>query len=99
MKSSGCTPFHRNLAPQTSILKREAVCRSTTHSQLHNCTVTVRIHKAKETSKLLSTYLSGSMRAVAIFQKPHAIPPCFSIDFVLYFSLSWLLVLLPSMFF
>jgi hypothetical protein len=44
-------------------------------------------------------YLSGSMTAVAVFRKPNAIPPRFSIDFVLYFSLSWLRVLLPSMFF
>jgi hypothetical protein len=44
-------------------------------------------------------YLSGSMTAVAVFRKPNAIPPCFSIDIVLNFSLSWLRVLLPSMFF
>jgi hypothetical protein len=48
---------------------------------------------------ICSIYLSGSMTAVAVFRKPNAIPPCFSIDFVLYFSLSWLRVLLPSMFF
>jgi hypothetical protein len=46
-----------------------------------------------------SIYLSGSMTAVAVSHKPNTIPLCFSIDFVLYFSLSWLRVLLPSMFF
>jgi hypothetical protein len=42
--------------------------------------------------------LSGSMTAVAVFRKPNAISPRFSIDLVLNFSLSWLRVLLPSMF-
>jgi len=38
------------------------------------------------------------LTAVAIFWKPKAIPLCFSIDLVLRFLLSWLLVLLPSTF-
>jgi len=47
----------------------------------------------------LSIYLSDFLTAVAVFRKPNAIPLCFSIDLVLNFLLSWLLVLLPSMFF
>jgi hypothetical protein len=47
----------------------------------------------------LSIYLSDSMTAVAVFRKPNAIPPYFSIDLILNFSLSWLHVLFPSMFF
>ena len=39
------------------------------------------------------------LTAVAVFRKPNAIPLCFSIDLVLNFLLSWLLVLLPSTFF
>jgi hypothetical protein len=31
MKSSGCTPFPRNMALQPSILKMEAVCSPTTY--------------------------------------------------------------------
>jgi hypothetical protein len=38
-------------------------------------------------------------KAVAVFWKPSAIPPCFCTDLVLNFLLSWLLVLLPSTFF
>jgi len=47
-------------------------------------------------------YLSGvffSLTAVAVFRKPNATPLCFSVDLVLNFLLSWLLVLLPSTFF
>ena len=44
-------------------------------------------------------YLSGFLIAVAVFRKPNAIHLCFSIDLVLNFLLSWLLVLLPSTFF
>ena len=44
-------------------------------------------------------YPSGFITAVAVFRKPNAIPLCFSIDLVLNFLLSWLLVLLPSTFF
>ena len=44
-------------------------------------------------------YLSSFLKAVAVFRKPNAIPLCFSIDLVLNFLLSWLLVLLPSTFF
>jgi hypothetical protein len=47
----------------------------------------------------LSFYVSGFIPAVAVFRKPNAIPPYFSTDLVLNFLLSWLLVLLPSMFF
>ena len=47
----------------------------------------------------LSIYPSGFITAVAVFRKPNAIPLCFSIDLFLNFLLSWLLVLLPSMFF
>ena len=39
------------------------------------------------------------LTAVAVFPKPNAISLCFSIDLVLNFMLSWLLVLLPSTFF
>ena len=39
------------------------------------------------------------LTAVAVFRKPNAIPPCFFIDLILNFLLSWLLVLLPSTFF
>ena len=46
-----------------------------------------------------SIYPPGFITAVAVFQKPNAIPLCFSIDLFLNFLLSWLLVLLPSMFF
>ena len=46
-----------------------------------------------------SVYLSGFLTAVTVFRKPNAIPLCFSIDLVLNFLLSWLLVLLPSVFF
>ena len=45
-----------------------------------------------------SIYPSGFMTAVAFFRKPNTTPPCFSVDLVLNFLLSWLLVLLPSMF-
>ena len=44
-------------------------------------------------------YLSGFITAVAIFQKPNAIPLCFSIDLFPNFLLSWLPVLLLSTFF
>ena len=44
-------------------------------------------------------YLSSFLTAVAVFRKPKAIPLCFSIDLVLNFLLSWLLVLLQSTFF
>jgi hypothetical protein len=50
-------------------------------------------------SMYLSIYPSGSMTAVAVFRKTNAIPLCFSIDLVLNLSLSWLRVLLLSMFF
>jgi len=46
-----------------------------------------------------SIYLSGLLTAVAVSRKPNAIPLCFSIDLVLNFLLSWMLVLLPSTFF
>ena len=46
----------------------------------------------------ISIYLSGFLTAVAVFRKPNDIPLCFSIDLVLNFLLSWLLVLLPSTF-
>jgi len=39
------------------------------------------------------------LKCVAVFRKPNAIPLCFSMDLVLNFLLSWLLVLLPSTFF
>jgi hypothetical protein len=42
---------------------------------------------------------SGFITTVAVFRKPKAAPLCFSIDLVLNFLLSWLLVLLPSTFF
>ena len=51
-----------------------------------------------ETCRGISIYLSGFFTAVAVFQKPNAVPLCFSIDLVLN-VLSWLLVLLPSTFF
>jgi hypothetical protein len=44
-------------------------------------------------------YLSGFITAVPVFRKPNTIPPLFSIDLVLNFLLSWLLVLLLSTFF
>jgi hypothetical protein len=47
----------------------------------------------------LSIYLPGSITAVAVIRKPNAIPLCFSTDLDLNFSLSWLRVLLPFMFF
>jgi hypothetical protein len=47
-------------------------------------------------SSYLYIYLSSSIPAVAVSHKPNAIPLRFSIDLVLNFSLSWLLVLLPS---
>jgi hypothetical protein len=47
----------------------------------------------------LSIYLSCFITAVAVFRKPNTIPLCFSIDLVLNFLLSWLLVLLVAMFF
>ena len=50
-------------------------------------------------TKKMSVYPSGFITAVAVFRKPNAIPLCFSIDLVLNFLLSWLLVLLPSTFF
>ena len=46
--------------------------------------------------KTISISLSGFLTAVAVSRKPNAIPVCFSIDQVLNFLLSWLLVLLPS---
>ena len=46
----------------------------------------------------LSIY-SVFLTAVAVFQKPNAIPLCLSVDLLLNFLLSWLLVLLPSTFF
>ena len=49
--------------------------------------------------QFLSIYPSGFITTVAVFRKPNAIPLCFSIDLVLNFLLSWLLVLLPSTFF
>ena len=48
---------------------------------------------------ILSIYPSSFITAVAVFQKPNAIPLCFSIYLFLNFLLSWLLVLLPSTFF
>ena len=54
------------------------------------------------TNNVLNTffYLFGFFQtAVAIFRKTNAIPLCFSIDLVLIFLLSWLLVLLPFTFF
>jgi len=47
---------------------------------------------------VLQFYLSRVLTTVAPFQKPNTIPLCFSIDLVLNFLLSWLLVLLPSTF-
>jgi hypothetical protein len=47
----------------------------------------------------VSIYLPGFITAVAVFQKPNAIPPCFSTDPVLNLLLSWQVVLLPSTFF
>jgi len=41
---------------------------------------------------------SGFTKAVTVFQKPNTIPLCFSTDLVLNFLLSWLIVLLPSVF-
>jgi hypothetical protein len=39
------------------------------------------------------------LTAVVVFRKPNAVPLCFSIDLVLNFLSSWLLVLLPSTFY
>jgi hypothetical protein len=47
----------------------------------------------------VSVCLSGFITALAVFRKPNAISPCFSIDLVLNFLLSCLLVLLQSTFF
>jgi len=51
--------------------------------------------------KSIRVYLSVRffLTAVAVFRKPNTIPLCFSIDLVLSFLLSWLLVILPSTFF
>jgi hypothetical protein len=59
----------------------------------------IALLNANETSNLKSIYLSVRffLTAVAVFRKPNAIPLCFSIDLVLNFLLSWLLVILPSM--
>ena len=53
------------------------------------------IHFRKKCLSIYPVFLT----AVVVFRKPNAIPLCFSIDLVLNFLLSWLLVLLPSMFF
>jgi hypothetical protein len=47
----------------------------------------------------VSVYLPGFITAVALFRRRNVIPPCFSIDLVLNFLLSYLLVLFPSTFF
>jgi hypothetical protein len=64
---------------------------------LHSTVISVTIVQIRQFICLI--YLSGSMTAVSVSHKPNIIPLCFSIHFVLYFSLSWLHVLLPSMFF
>ena len=61
-------------------------------------------HPILEMLKLVKRVQHGStdlsyrhfLTAVAVVRKPNAIPLCFSIDVVLNFLLSWLLVLLPS---
>jgi hypothetical protein len=55
------------------------------------------IKKSAEVNSI-SIYVSGFITAVAVFLNPSAIPPCFSVDIALNFLLSWLLVLLNSMY-
>jgi len=73
----------------------------TINAQTASCKDTVIIIRLYETL-IFTTDIHLSVRfltAVAVFRKPNDIPLRFSIDLVLNFLLSWLLVLLPSTFF